>query len=75
MGNQNWHLAIVDPQDQPWPATTFVHQLDQLWRGQRSRHGGGPAARDQTQAEAEAAVHLAVLAVQWFSSGAIKKAS
>lgn len=70
-----WQLMLVDKKDQPWPAETFIDLLDQLWKGHRSRHGGGSTSRPQTQPEAESAVHLAALAVQWFSTGAIKKAT
>jgi hypothetical protein len=41
-----------------------------LWQGQHDRHGDAGAPRSVTQAEAEAAVQLAVLLVQWFELGA-----
>lgn len=46
--------------------------LERLWEGQKSRHGAGFGARDQTVAEARAAVQVAVLAVQWLSDGALR---
>jgi len=49
----------------------LVVMLDRLWTGQVSRHGGGRNSRDQTQAEAEAAVHLAATLVQLLTSGAL----
>lgn len=75
MRAQGWNLALVDKLDHPWDAETFITLLDQLWRGRRAGHGGGANSRDQTQAEAEAAVHLAALAVQWFASNAVAKST
>lgn len=45
-----------------------------LWKGHTTRHGtADPAAPIvHTQEQAEAAVHLAVLLVQWFTSGTIR---
>lgn len=45
-----------------------------LWKGQTDRHGSDDPAHSvsPTQEQAEAAVHLAVLLVQWFSSGSIR---
>lgn len=43
-----------------------------LWYGQEGRHGGN-GYRKPTQAEAEAAVMLAVPLVHWFTSGAIQR--
>ena len=45
--------------------------LSLLWDGQ-SRHGGAPNSRRQGQAEAEAVVHLAATAVQWFTAGVVR---
>jgi hypothetical protein len=44
-----------------------------LWTAQRSRHAGGSDTRDQLQVEAEAALSLAVMLVQWFTSGFIRR--
>lgn len=49
-----------------------VSMMEALWTGQESRHGGN-GYRVPTQAEAEAAVLLAVPLVQWFTSGAISR--
>ncbi|WP_410645308.1 hypothetical protein [Amycolatopsis sp. lyj-346] len=70
-----WELALVDGADAPASIEPFVGLLDQLWRGQRSRHGGGVTSRNQRQEEAEAAVHLAAMAVQWLTSGARQRRS
>jgi len=68
-----WELALVDTTDAPASIEPLVSLLDQLWQGQRSRHGGGSNSRDQRPEEAEAAVHLAVLAVQWLNTGVLRK--
>lgn len=49
-----------------------VKMAEALWKGHESRHGGN-GYRKPTQAEAEAAVLLAVPLVQWFSSGALAR--
>lgn len=49
-----------------------VSMMEALWTGQESRHGGN-GYRLPTQAEAEAAVLLAVPLVQWFATGAISR--
>ena len=46
--------------------------LDLLWKGQ-SRHGGNPNSRQQTQAEAEAAVHMAAALTQWLTAGVLHR--
>jgi hypothetical protein len=51
----------------------MVEMLTALWEGQRSRHAGTASARRQTQAEAEAAVHLAAVLVQWLTSGLLRR--
>lgn len=49
-----------------------IKMAEALWVGQESRHGGN-GYRKPTQAEAEAAVLLAVPLVQWFSSGMLAR--
>lgn len=46
--------------------------LNRLLRGETERHGLEGRNRPSTQEEAEAAVHLAAVLVQWFSRGAIQ---
>ena len=72
---EEWEFILVDDRDEPSTVAHLVGLLRQLWQGQRSRHGGGANSRDQTQAEAEAAVHLAALAVQLVSTGALRRKS
>ena len=52
-------------------AEPYAALMEQLWNGQTSRHGSQVAARTETQAEAEAAMHIAILLVYMFTSGAI----
>jgi hypothetical protein len=52
---------------------TVADMLDLIWKGQSDRHGDpDPAAPiSVSQEQAEAAVHLAVTVVQWFTMGVI----
>jgi hypothetical protein len=70
--NQNiqWALVIGDSAGQPAAPDRLIEMLMLLWQGQ-SRHAGAPNSRRQTQAEAEAAVHLAATVVQWLGSGVL----
>ncbi|MBN9177147.1 MAG: hypothetical protein J0I43_07240 [Microbacterium sp.] len=58
----------------PSHGNVAVQMAEALWVDQESRHGGNNY-RKPTQAEAEAAVLLAVPLVQWFTSGAIARRS
>jgi hypothetical protein len=69
-GRDKWSLTLVNRDDQG-DIEPLVVMMRRLWQGHRSRHSGGPTSRMQTQLEAEAAVHLAVLLVQWLSSGVL----
>ena len=71
-GDHKWRFVLVarDGADSVEP---LVAMLDRLWTGQVSRHGGGKNSRDQTQAEAETAVHLAAALVQMLSTGALTR--
>lgn len=62
---KDWKLDLPTPD-----ADVPVKMAEALWIGQESRHGGN-GYRKPTQAEAEAAVLLAVPLVQWFSSGGL----
>lgn len=56
-----------------WLVSELERQgLAAMWDGQTSRHGKQHPTRKETPAEARAAVHLAALLVQYFSSGAIR---
>jgi hypothetical protein len=70
MNAQNdWKLDLSTPD-----ADVPVKMAEALWIGQESRHGGN-GYRKPAQAEAEAAVMLAVPLVQWFMSGALQRRS
>jgi hypothetical protein len=64
---KDWRLDLPSPD-----ADVPVKMAEALWIGQESRHGGN-GYRKPTQAEAEAAVLLAVPIVQWFTSGALAR--
>lgn len=49
-----------------------IDVLSALWEGQR-RHGDEDAPLSETQEQADAAVHLALTLVRWFTSGAIRR--
>jgi len=58
-------------------AVTIVRLMAQLlWTGQHDRHSNFDPSKpiSVNQAEAEAAVHLAVVLVQWFEAGMISVA-
>lgn len=67
-----WRIALVDKDDDP-DVTPLTAMIDRLWTGQVSRHGGGRNSREQTQVEAEAAVHLAAILVHWLSTSVLSK--
>ncbi|WP_433127819.1 hypothetical protein ACQPWW_33680 [Micromonospora sp. CA-240977] len=69
--NQKWKLVLPAKDGAPQDVGAAVAMMESLWNAQRSRHGGGANSRRMTSAEAEAAVHLAVLLVQWLSTGVI----
>jgi len=68
-----WELVLPDRNADPAVVDVIVSMLSTLEAGQRSRHAGGPNARRQTQAEAEAAFHLAAALVQWIVSGVLRR--
>jgi len=68
-----WELSIGDTgTGQPADIGSVVQMLDLLWKGQ-SRHAGNPNSRQQTQAEAEAAVHMAAALTQWLTAGVLHR--
>lgn len=71
-GGHKWAFALVD-RDGADTVDPLVAMLDRLWTGQVSRHGGGQTSRDQTPAEAQAAVHLAATLVQLLGAGALTR--
>lgn len=70
----NWGLDI-SKQHRDYPTTSvLLGMIQMLWAGQ-GRHAGQADWAPNTQAEAEAAVMLAVPLVQWFTSGSIQRRS
>lgn len=71
-GGHKWQFVLVD-RDDAGTVDPLLGMLDRLWTGQVSRHGGGRNSRDQTTAEAEAAVHLAATLVQLLATGTLTR--
>jgi hypothetical protein len=71
-GGHKWRFVLVDRAGAD-TVEPLVGMLDRLWTGQVSRHGGAKKSRDQTQPEAEAAVHLAATLVQLLATGALAR--
>jgi len=67
-----WYLVLPGEQDAAGIAPLRL-MMQLLWTAQRSRHAGGPDSRDQQSAEAEAALSLAVICVQWFTAGWVRR--
>ena len=68
-----WQLSIEDTSaGQCADIDSLIQMLELLWKGQ-SRHGGNPNSRRQTQAEADAAVHMAAALTQWLSAGILHR--
>lgn len=65
-----WQFVLLD-RDGDGSVMPLVAMLDRLLTGQVSRHGGGQNSRDQSLAEAQAAVHLAATLVQLLAVGAL----
>lgn len=65
-----WNLPFRPADDRPMPMEVVRQMAELLWRSHHDRHGDDAVDKplSVTQAEAEAAVHLAVLLVHWFSS-------
>jgi hypothetical protein len=68
-----WRLAISAPNDGQAEVAVLLDMLRLLWQGQTDRHGGSTPTVAISAPAAEAAVHLAVTLVQWFSAGAVEK--
>ena len=66
-----WQLTLPDTSGAHSSVQPLISMMAALWDGQVSRHSGSSKSRRQTQAEAEAAVHLAATLVQWLSTGVL----
>lgn len=68
-----WEVVLVARPDFDRVAVVqFMAEL--LWQGQTDRHGT-PSPVPVSQEQAEAAVHLAALLVQWFTGGSIRRST
>jgi hypothetical protein len=68
-----WELVLPGKDGNAGSVTPVVEMLTALWDGQRSRHAGTASSRRQTQAEVEAAVHLAATLIQWLTTGVLRR--
>jgi hypothetical protein len=68
-----WELVLPGQDGQPRDIGHLIGMMELLWQSQVSRHGGAPKSRRQSPAEAQAAVHLAVVLVQWLSTGVLRR--
>ncbi|HEY9324394.1 MAG TPA: hypothetical protein VIP50_05655 [Agromyces sp.] len=71
-GDGDWGLDMTKEHTTHTGAHVVLGMAQALWTGQADRHAGNTYT-PSTQAEAEAAVFLAVPLVQWFSSGAVAR--
>ncbi len=69
----DWNLDMSREHATHTRSHVVLGMVQMLWTGQNDRHAGQAGYQPSTQAEAEAAVMLAVPLVQWFSSGAIQR--
>lgn len=70
---EKWDVVLAARPD--FDRVTVVRLMAELlWQGQTDRHGMANP-RPVTQDQAEAAVHLAVVMVQWFTAGSIRRRS
>jgi hypothetical protein len=67
-----WELVMPDKSGTPANVETLASMMALLWDGQVSRHAGSSKSRRSSRPEAATALHLAVLLVQWLSSGVLR---
>jgi hypothetical protein len=67
-----WAVGLKHPEPER-QVVILADMLDLVWKGQTGRHGDpDPTAPiSVSQEQAEAAVHLAVTVVQWFTTGVV----
>lgn len=71
--NLNQFSLVIKGPDGRGDAGPLLGCISLLWDGQTSRHGSSSPTRPETLEEAVMAVHLAVMLVQWFTSGAARR--
>jgi hypothetical protein len=72
--NHSKFALVIGGPDGRGDVSPLLDCISLLWDGQTSRHGSRRPTRSETLEEAVMAVHLAVMLVQWFTSGAVRKA-
>ncbi|HEY6496617.1 MAG TPA: hypothetical protein VIZ43_25355 [Trebonia sp.] len=72
--NRDSFVLMIGGPDGRGDAGPLLECISLLWGGQTSRHGSSRSTRSETLEEAVMAVHLAVMLVQWFTSGAVRRA-
>jgi hypothetical protein len=68
-----WIVGLTDQYGQPLGGAVVVETIEALWKGQADRHEGNQPSVAIEQSAAEAAVHLAVMLVEWFRAGVLRK--
>jgi hypothetical protein len=71
--NQEMFALVIRGPDGRGDVGPRLECVSLLWEGQTSRHGSSRPTRPETLHEAMMAVHLGVMLVQWFTSGAVQK--
>ena len=69
----DWRLDLSREDTTEDSAAMIVRMAQTLWTGQQDRHAGQAGYTPSTQADAEAALFLAVPLVQFFASGAVAR--
>lgn len=65
-----WRMTL-QPKAGVDPIQTLMSMMRLLWKSHTDRHGTPDESVDVSEAEATAAVYLAVTLVQWFSAGSV----
>lgn len=71
---KDWRLPMDREHASAPSSDVVISMLKMLWHGQHDRHGGQPSAPgDVSFAEAQIAVSMAVVIVQWFDAGLVQR--
>jgi hypothetical protein len=70
-GEKKFSLAISGREGRAADVGRLTACVELLWKGETDRHGSMEPTPVMTLEEATMAVHLAVMLVQWFTSGAV----
>lgn len=70
----DWSLQMDRQHEKAQTGEVLVSMIRVLWHGQHDRHGGQPSSPGNVSIEeATVAVSLAVVLVQWFDAGVVKR--